>query len=949
MLLAIQTATAQHKALKVTEQALDRLRETAPLEKLHLQFDKSSYILGDTLWYKAYVLDGFMGAPSLRSGIVYVELVDGEGELVQRSRLVVLGGSAHGEFVLDPAVAKAGRFMVRAYTRWLLNFGEDFFCHQYIDVFGDYHQEWAIDMSPVNFVDSADGSVLDMAMVLRSVDGTRFEPQPVTVELRDNGRPVSSQLVLVDGSGALATQLKVPKRTVSGDMEVVLRSYEEVRLRFPLTTGMVNAHYDVQFLPESGYWLADIPAVMGVKAVDQDGLGVRAKGVVVAPDGTEVANFDCVHKGMGRVALPPLPVGNYQARVTFPDGAQATYPLPGQKTKGLALHYSEQLSTPERFAVQVLGTDAAFVDGLVLVGFARGAMCYGISIKKGDNLLYVNVKKDAFPEGIVHFSLLDAAGKPLASRMVYNHRENRGLSIQVSPHRQVYGKRDSIALHVKVTDADGQPVRGNFAMGVTDDGRYHANRLEETIRTRYLLSSELQGYIEDPGFYLAADSGARMAVDNLLLTQGWVRYDQSLLPKVAKFTHPPEPFFRIAGTVSNGFGKPLGNTEVSLAAIGKNAFMMDTVADENGVFRFQQFPLFDSLGFVITAKNKRGRSFNVRIELAPDVERMVTPNTDWRAGERLPWYVNLNRNTQRAVIAQREHLRNTIYGTEGGDLKMVMLEEANVTGRRVIKGSTNLNGPGNADQVIDEEELMEHGTKTLLQILAEQVEGFQVGRFPRSRSGKPAYMVFNRPVRIIFDGMDIERFYDPVEGMPENDHLLFVKGHLQGYTVDELVGIEVMSGAGYSSRYNSYFLHGSELVASSGQAQIAQPGPGAVNPLSRTSAVMGLNPVYINITTRSGMGLYDRRTPGVVHFRPMPFAWPRDFYKPRYPVAWADKGIPDLRSTIHWEPFIITNEQGEATISFYAGDLLGSYTIRMQGLDDKGNLGVLHQQLPILE
>ncbi|WP_316813686.1 hypothetical protein [Pedobacter heparinus] len=61
------------------------------------------------------------------------------------------------------------------------------------------------------------------------------------------------------------------------------------------------------------------------------------------------------------------------------------------------------------------------------------------------------------------------------------------------------------------------------------------------------------------------------------------------------------------------------------------------------------------------------------------------------------------------------------------------------------------------------------------------------------------------------------------------------------------------------------------------------------------------------------------------------------FYSPKY----LNKEISgtDIRSTIHWEPNIITNEKGEATISFYAADLPASYTIVIEGSNMNGGMG----------
>jgi hypothetical protein len=62
--------------IKSAQQQLQELQEKAPLEKLFVHTDKDSYLMGDTLWYKTYVMDGTHGGPSTQSGIVYTELHD---------------------------------------------------------------------------------------------------------------------------------------------------------------------------------------------------------------------------------------------------------------------------------------------------------------------------------------------------------------------------------------------------------------------------------------------------------------------------------------------------------------------------------------------------------------------------------------------------------------------------------------------------------------------------------------------------------------------------------------------------------------------------------------------------------------------------------------------------------------------------------------------------------
>ena len=99
-------------------------------EKVYLHFDNGFYFTGDTIWYKAYVVnsDSFRVGPSR---VLYVDLLDAQGYVQDRQKLVVdLDGQASGRICLRPDFF-SGYYEVRAYTRWMQSFceGYPFDCH----------------------------------------------------------------------------------------------------------------------------------------------------------------------------------------------------------------------------------------------------------------------------------------------------------------------------------------------------------------------------------------------------------------------------------------------------------------------------------------------------------------------------------------------------------------------------------------------------------------------------------------------------------------------------------------------------------------------------------------------------------------------------------------------------------------------------------------------------
>ena len=92
-------------------------------EKVYLHFDNNCYFLGDTIWYKAYVVLADDNTPEPLSRILYVELLNEQGYLMERQQLQInKSGQADGCFAICDTLF-AGYYEIRAYTKWMLNFG----------------------------------------------------------------------------------------------------------------------------------------------------------------------------------------------------------------------------------------------------------------------------------------------------------------------------------------------------------------------------------------------------------------------------------------------------------------------------------------------------------------------------------------------------------------------------------------------------------------------------------------------------------------------------------------------------------------------------------------------------------------------------------------------------------------------------------------------------------
>ncbi len=98
---------------------LDNWSKSNPIEKTFLHTDKSTYISGETIWYKAYVT--LYAEPTFLSKIVYVDLVDEKGKVIEKQMRPLEAGNSFGDIII-PKNLTTGNYTLNAYTLWMLNY-----------------------------------------------------------------------------------------------------------------------------------------------------------------------------------------------------------------------------------------------------------------------------------------------------------------------------------------------------------------------------------------------------------------------------------------------------------------------------------------------------------------------------------------------------------------------------------------------------------------------------------------------------------------------------------------------------------------------------------------------------------------------------------------------------------------------------------------------------------
>lgn len=105
-----------------------------PQEKAYLHLSKPHYRLGETIWFKAYLVDGGTHLSEAKSSVVRVELINPNGKIVSERVLSTMHSRMSGDFDLDVSL-NPGRYTIRAYTRWMRNFDQKYFYSSTFNVF----------------------------------------------------------------------------------------------------------------------------------------------------------------------------------------------------------------------------------------------------------------------------------------------------------------------------------------------------------------------------------------------------------------------------------------------------------------------------------------------------------------------------------------------------------------------------------------------------------------------------------------------------------------------------------------------------------------------------------------------------------------------------------------------------------------------------------------------
>ncbi|MCD8185878.1 MAG: hypothetical protein LUD68_05320, partial [Rikenellaceae bacterium] len=477
-----------------------------PQEKAYLHFDRNHYIAGDTIWFRGYLVNAATHTPDTSSRYLYVDLVDPADSVVTRCRIRRQEGGYPGYVALPDDLA-AGNYTLWAYTLFMRNTGAEFFFQAPVRISDPLSLRIS---EQVRFFPSAGAKDFSVAVQFQDlVNQSAAKPNTFKAGMnRQTPRTWTSQTKTYDLSFRNVDTMR---------HNVLLIDYDKSR-KF-IEVPPPQTQFDVSFHPEGGYLVVGQMNTVGFKAVNVLGQSIRIRGKIFNSNDELIGEFEPEHRGIGTFTLFSQPGESCYAVCTDEQGFSRRFELPEPRTDV----YGLKAVLRSGYVYTTLSVPEVFQDEeLYVIVQSRGEVMYTATVPQGQRNLRFNTLD--LPSGVAHILLVDSRWNILNERLVFIRNDDQA-HVRFSADKPQYGRREKVTARVELTDYRGNPLEGTLSVAVTDNKDILPDS-PGNIYTELLLSSDLKGYIESPAWYFEADDPSRhSALDALMMTQGWRRYE----------------------------------------------------------------------------------------------------------------------------------------------------------------------------------------------------------------------------------------------------------------------------------------------------------------------------------------------------------------------------------------------------------------------------------------
>lgn len=838
-----------------------------PQEKIYLHLDKYAYTAGETIWFKAYTTIGIENLFSNWSNIGYVELIDPSQKVIKTEKIALVNGIGIGNLSLIDTLTE-GSYRLRAYTQWMRNADPAYFYDHTLQI-SNGRSDDVITSSAV----APTNKGRRYTVKLQSLQGLPLSKTRVNYQLIRDGEVVDRGRESTDEQGLL--HIDVNQKYADALIKLRFENQAKLPVNKVIKPISLSAQNSVTLLPEGGKLLHGVINNIAAKAINPQGLGVKAK-VAIFSNSDTLAIIQTNALGMGSAfAFLGDSMGALSAKAFFEDGSETPVAVPEVHSSGYSLVVNTQMKN--RILSQVnLSQEFENQEDIYFVAHHLGRIFFVSKQKANKKDLFFALQRELLPNGVITISILNSQLVPVVERAFFNYRAENRLPIALQMDKAQYGTREAVAADIRVGESSDSLRIAALSASVVNLSKIHEDyQTAPNILSSLLLSADIKGFIENPGYYFQNDTVNFQEIDQLMLTQAWRNIAWDKVGTASTPTFAPEKAIKISGYTKK-LGRQSAEPNARVQLISTQNFMdyLDTVSNEDGYFEFEEVLFPDSVKFLISARTAKGKNnIDIIVNSIDPPGIGINPNAA------------LEKNDINALfVDQIQQSKQHFAQMEAAGLmeKSILIEEVVVrasTKKKVSENSRNLNGPGNADQVITAEE-METCT-TLEMCLTGRLMGVMW------RNGVPYNTRGNVPMQVVLDGMFIE---------PDQ---------IWSVNIQDIESVEVLRNANYTAIYG----------------------------------MNGGNGLII-LTSKTGLSAMRNYVPrGILTIQPQGISLAKEFYKPQYEANTGLNLQQDLRTTIHWESGIVTDESGNASMKFYTSDEKGKYLIRIEGLDLRGRIG----------
>lgn len=590
------------------DHVISKLQNVPVQEKIHIHFDKPAYQLGDTAWFKVYVVNAQGNLLSNLSKSAYVDIRMPNGE-VKQLILPVIDGTASAQLEFLPGFYSPGAYQIKAYTPWMWNAGEEYFFSQTLQV-GE-------SPAPVNNA-SAKFSQTPQG-ILASVSFKGRNPwvgQPITYKMHQGEKVLFAGTIKTDSEGKMNFIVPNDKWPTGGNVfletSTTLPSGANLENWFIADTSKNKLFLD--FMPEGGNLFVELRSKVGFKAIELGGKSVDVKGYIEDNTGEKIALFESIRGGMGTFSFTPSPEKMYTAVIAEGKFKAQRFALPKALKDGVNLTvYSKNLDT---LIVRIAKTAGNNISEIRLLVQSNGEVQKAVTLPFNTSIFSFALPVSGLSVGINQFTLFSPNNKPLAERLVFVHKDQQKFS-KLEANKSDFLKRERVSYRFNVEDEKGEGLIGSYSVAVVKKDQLSVPEEDQlSIFANLLLKSDLRGKIENPNYYfIDYNEDKALELDALMLTQGWRRFNWNELLSSDKMQtkYAADKGLSISGQVFTPGNKPVPNANISLVET-KQMLILDTVANNDGRFAFFNLPLRDSAEVMIRARGVKENK-NVKIIL----------------------------------------------------------------------------------------------------------------------------------------------------------------------------------------------------------------------------------------------------------------------------------------------------------------------------------------------